>query len=145
MSTIRINIKKLNENAQMPTYAKAWDAGADLYASQDCLIHYNDRNLVSTGIAIEIPEGYVGLIHPRSGMAANHGITVLNSPGTIDAGYRGELKVILVNHTGIDYQITKGDKIAQLVIQKVEEAQFVEVNEINKSSRGVDGFGSTGV
>ena len=141
---MQIKFKKLNQSAQMPTYAKPWDAGADLYANEDCTIYYNSHNTVSTGIAVEIPAGYVGLIHPRSGMASKHGITVLNSPGTIDAGYRGELKVILVNHTGIDYEVIKGDKIAQLVIQKVEEAQFVEVDELSNSDRNDKGFGSTG-
>lgn len=142
---MKINIKKLHEDAIVPTYAKAWDAGADLYADKDYTIYYNDREVVGTGIAIEIPSGYVGLIHPRSGMASKYGITVLNSPGTIDAGYRGELKVILVNHTGSNYDVKKGDKIAQLVIQKVEEAEFTVVDELNDSSRGDGGFGSTGV
>jgi dUTP pyrophosphatase len=142
---MKINIKKLNKDAIVPTYARAWDAGADLYADKDYVIHYNDFQAVTTGIAIEIPVGYVGLIHPRSGMAANHGITVLNAPGTIDAGYRGELKVILVNHTGVNYDVKKGDKIAQLVIQEVSEAHFVEVDELGESSRGTGGFGSTGV
>ena len=142
---MNVNIKKLNKDAITPTYARAWDAGADLYADKDYVIHYNDHETVTTGISIEIPVGYVGLIHPRSGMAAKHGITVLNSPGTIDAGYRGEIKVILVNHTGIDYDVKKGDKIAQLVVQEVEEIHFVEVEELNETDRGVDGFGSTGI
>lgn len=142
---MKINIKKLHEDAIIPTYARAWDAGADLYAIEDCTVYYNSREIVGTGIAIEIPKGYVGLIHPRSGMAAKYGITVLNAPGTIDAGYRGEIKVILVNHTGIDYDITKGDKIAQLVIQEVVEAHFIEDNELTETSRGLDGFGSTGI
>lgn len=142
---MKINIKKLNEDAIIPTYARAWDAGADLYAIEDCTIHYNDREIIGTGIAIEIPKGYVGLIHPRSGMAANHGITVLNSPGTIDSGYRGEIKVILVNHTGVSYDVKKGDKIAQLVIQQIEEAHFIENNELSESNRGIDGLGSTGI
>jgi dUTP pyrophosphatase len=141
---MKINIKKLNENAITPTYAKAWDAGADLYADKDYIVYYNSRELIGTGIAIEIPVGYVGLIHPRSGMAVKYGVTVLNAPGTIDAGYRGEIKVVLMNHTGIDYEITKGDKIAQLVIQKVEEAHFIEVEELSDSSRKSDRFGSTG-
>ena len=141
---MKIKFKKLNKDAIMPTYARAWDAGADLHADNDYVIRYNDREIVGTGIAVEIPEGYVGLVHPRSGMAANHGITVLNSPGTIDAGYRGELKVILVNHTGIDYEVKKGDKIAQLVIQECIEAHFVEVEELDQSDRNIGGFGSSG-
>jgi dUTP pyrophosphatase len=141
---LKINFVKLNKDAIVPTYAKAWDAGADLYASEDCTIYYHSSDIVPTGIAVEIPAGYVGLIHPRSGMAAKHGVTVLNAPGTIDAGYRGEQKVILVNHTGIDYEIKKGDKIAQLVIQEVIEAQFVEVEELSDSERMTGGFGSTG-
>jgi dUTP pyrophosphatase len=141
---MQIKIKKLNSEAIIPTYARAWDAGADLYASEDCTIFYYSHEVVPTGIAVEIPVGYVGLIHPRSGMAAKHGITVLNSPGTIDAGYRGELKVILVNHTGTDYEVKKGDKIAQLVIQECLEAQFIEVEELSNSKRMDGGFGSSG-
>lgn len=146
MAKMKINFKKLTDTAQMPTYARAWDAGADLYASEDCIVYSNNRPcIVPTGIAVEIPPGYVGLIHPRSGLAANHRITVLNSPGTIDAGYRGELKVILFNHSnGYPYHISKGDKIAQLVIQECIEAQFIEVEELSDSDRNTGGFGSSG-
>lgn len=141
---MQIKFKKLNEDAVIPTYAKAWDAGADLYATEAISLPSSSTTLVPTGLAIEIPAGYVGLVHPRSGLATK-GITVMNSPGTIDAGYRGEIKVILVNHTDSEYQVLKGDKIAQLVIQEVIEARFVEVTELSSSDRATGGFGSTGV
>lgn len=139
-----INIKKLNEDAITPTYARAWDAGADLYAIESLEIPANTVYLASTGIAVEIPSGYVGLIHPRSSLAMK-AVTVMNAPGTIDAGYRGEVKVLLCNHSSWPYKVEKGDKIAQLVIQEVIEAQFVEVAELSDSTRGTGGFGSTGV
>jgi dUTP pyrophosphatase len=143
---MNLNLKRLNVDAVIPTYAKHGDAGADLYSIEDKDIWPGEHALVSTGIAIEVPEGFVGLIHPRSGLAANHGITVLNTPGTIDAGYRGELKVILINLDKYKkFTIHKGDRIAQLVIQAVEKVDFVEVQELSDSVRNVDGFGSSGI
>ena len=142
---MNLNLKKLNPDAVIPAYAKQGDAGADLYSTEDVELWPGDRKLVSTGIAIEVPEGFVGLIHPRSGMAANHGVTVLNTPGTIDAGYRGELKVILINLDKYQkFRVHKGDRIAQLVIQAVEKVDFVEVQELSESVRNVGGFGSSG-
>ena len=142
---MNLNLKKLNPDAIVPSYAKQGDAGADLYSIQDVELWPGDRKLVSTGIAIEVPEGFVGLIHPRSGMAANHGVTVLNTPGTIDAGYRGEIKVILVNlHEYQKFNINKGDRIAQLVIQAVKNVEFIEVQELSESVRNAGGFGSSG-
>lgn len=140
---MNINIKKLTENAIIPRYAMPWDAGADLYSIEDFILPKRSFGIVSTGISIQIPIGYVGLVHPRSGLASK-GITVMNAPGTIDAGYRGEIKVILANHTDLDYNISMGDKIAQLVIQEVIEARFIEVQELEESDRGKGGFGSTG-
>jgi dUTP pyrophosphatase len=140
---MQIRIKKLNDDAVMPQYARAWDAGADLFSTEDFKLPAHSCGLVPTGIAIEIPAGFVGLIHPRSGLATK-GVTVMNAPGTIDAGYRGEIKVILVNHTDKDYDISKGDKIAQLVIQEVREAHFIWSDELSNSERGNGGFGSTG-
>jgi dUTP pyrophosphatase len=140
---MQIRIKKLNDDAVMPQYARPWDAGADLCSTEDFTLPANSRGLVPTGIAIEIPNGFVGLVHPRSGLATK-GVTVMNAPGTIDAGYRGEVKVILVNHTDQDYNIAKGDKIAQLVIQEVREAHFIWADELSNSERGNGGFGSTG-
>ena len=141
---MKINIKKLNEDAILPNYARLWDAGADLYSVEDFVLPSHSCAPVATGWSLAIPAGYVGLVHPRSGLSTK-GITVMNAPGTIDAGYRGEIKVILVNHTDKDYNIAKGDKIAQLVIQEVIEAEFIEVDELDSTERGVDGFGSTGI
>lgn len=131
----------------MPAYATVGDAGADLMSSIDLeLAPAGGRALVPTGAAIAIPAGYAGFVQPRSGLALKHGVTVLNSPGLIDSGYRGELKVLLVNtDPSIAFSIARGDRIAQIVIQQVEEVQFVEVGELPDSDRGEGGFGSTGV
>lgn len=127
-----------------PSYAKPGDAGADLRSTQELVLKAGERALVPTGIKIAMPNGYVGLVHPRSGLAVKHGITVLNAPGTIDAGYRGEVMVPLLNTSTEDFPIAKGDRIAQLVFQKVEIARFVAVAELPESSRGETGFGSSG-
>lgn len=127
-----------------PLYAKPGDAGADLRSTIEVLISAHGRALVPTGVSIALPAGFVGLVHPRSGLAIRHGITVLNSPGTIDAGYRGEIMVALFNTSDEDYQVLAGDRIAQLLIQKVERANFVPVLDLPESQRSSDGFGSTG-
>lgn len=142
---MQIKLKKLSPDAVIPTYATTWDAGADLYALDYSFIRPDQHEIIATGISLEIPNGFVGLIHPRSGMAAREGITVLNAPGTIDAGYRGEIQVILINHSRVYKTINKGDKIAQLVIQRVEDVDFIEVDELDSSERGFGKFGSTGV
>ena len=142
---MKINTMLLHPDARLPHYASFGDAGADLISVENITIRPMEQLLVSTGIAMEIPLGYVGLIHPRSGLAAKHGITVLNAPGTIDSGYRGEIKVILINHSAMPYKIAVGDKIAQLVIQKVETAFFEPVDELDTTIRGTGGFGSTGL
>ena len=140
-----ILIKRLDPDIPLPSYAKAGDAGADLATRIDFTINPGERILVPTGISIALPDGYVALVHPRSGLAIKHGVSIVNTPGTVDAGYRGELQVILINldkDNSISFK--KGDRIAQLVIQQVERAQFVEVSELPGSERATGGFGSTG-
>lgn len=137
---------KLKENAIIPTYAHVDDAGMDLYAVEQVYLPAMSRAVVSTGISMAIPEGFVGLIHPRSGMALSKGITVLNAPGTIDSGYRGEIKVILYNSTKRNnYTINPGDRIAQLVIQPYYRASIVMDDVLPVALRGHNGFGSTGL
>lgn len=129
----------------IPAYAQPGDAGADLRSAEDITLLPRTRALVKTGVSIALPEGYVALVHPRSGLALKHGISVVNSPGTIDSGYRGEIGVILYNSAdGQDFHIKRGDRIAQLVIQKFETATFTKVEYLNGTARGSDGFGSTG-
>jgi dUTP pyrophosphatase len=133
------------EGGIVPRYATYGDAGADLVASEGGHVPGRGHVLIKTGIKIAIPYGYVGLVHPRSGLALKKGITVLNAPGTIDAGYRGEVGVILQNTTDLDVYVEPGERIAQLVIQKVETAEFKIVDALTESDRGEGGFGSTGV
>ena len=139
-----LQIKRLHPDAVLPVRAHSTDAGLDLHAVEQVGIPVLGRNLVGTGIAVHLPKGYVGYITPRSGLAASYGITVLNSPGTIDAGYTGELKVILVNHGQAPYLIQPGERIAQLTIHKIELPWVQEVNDLPTSERGTNGFGSTG-
>lgn len=127
-----------------PVYAKPGDAGADLRSTVALTVAAGARALVPTGVSIALPQGYVGLVHPRSGLAIKHGITVLNTPGTIDAGYRGEISVILFNSSDIDFEVAVGDRIAQLLIQTVELAKFVAVEKLPETERGEAGFGSSG-
>ena len=127
-----------------PIYAQPGDAGADLRSRIDVVVPANGRFLVPTGVSIALPAGFVGLVHPRSGLAHKHGITVLNTPGTVDSGYRGEISVNLYNTSDVDFEIARGDRIAQLVIQKYEEANFVKVERLPDSERGQAGHGSTG-
>lgn len=143
---LEIPVVRLDPDLTLPAYANAGDAGLDLLAREDALLGAGGgRALVPTGIAVAIPDGYAGFVQPRSGLALRHGVTCLNTPGLIDAGYRDELKVILVNTDGAhDYQVHRGDRIAQLVIQRVEHAHLVEVDELGPSPRGKTGFGSTG-
>lgn len=130
----------------MPHRAHRGDAGADLYAAEDVTLAPGERALVGTGIALALPVGTVGLVHPRSGLAAKLGLSIVNTPGTIDADYRGEIKVCLINlDPDTPIEITRGMRIAQLVIQKVELAEFVEVTELDETVRGDGGYGSTGV
>jgi dUTP pyrophosphatase len=129
----------------MPAYAKHGDAGADLKSTIDFVLDPGEWFLIPTGVSIALPEGYVGLVHPRSGLAARNGITILNTPGTVDSGYRGEIKVILYNASKVPFAISTGDRIAQLVIQEFVSANFELVEELPSSERGEGGFGSTGV
>ena len=143
--TVRIELKMLDPQLPVPGYAHPSDAGADLHARTSLVLQPGERALVPTGIALAIPHGYVGLVHPRSGLAAKHGITVLNAPGTVDAGYRGEIMVTLLNtDASTAFEVNRGDRIAQLVIQKVEQAAFVQVEQLDDTERGTGGFGSTG-
>jgi dUTP pyrophosphatase len=144
MSKEQVKVKILNPNAQVPTYAKEGDAGADLYSVEDRVIYPGDRLLVGTGIAIELPRGHEAQIRPRSGLAYKKGITVLNSPGTIDEGYRGEIKVLLINHSEEPFVIEQGMRIAQMVIKKFEQFEFPIVEELDSSERDAGGFGSSG-
>lgn len=144
-SSVDIALKMLDPELPVPSYAHEGDAGADLCAREDVTLAPGQRALVPTGVALGLPLGFVGLIHPRSGLATKHGLTVVNAPGTVDAGYRGELKVTLLN-TDVSTPIVlkRGDRIAQLVIQKVERARFLQVQELDDTARGAGGFGSTG-
>ena len=145
MEKVQVLITRIDPTVALPTYAKGGDAGADLTTTIDFTLAPGERRLIPTGIAIALPDGYVALVHPRSGLAIKNGVTLLNSPGTIDAGYRGEISCILINHDPhASISFTRGDRIAQLVIQKVERANFVELSELPGSGRGSGGFGSTG-
>lgn len=145
MSSVEVLITRLDPELPLPRYAKGGDAGADIVSRIDITLAPGERALVPTGIAIALPDGYVALVHPRSGLAIKHGVTMVNAPGTVDAGYRGELQIILINHDKSEsVSFKRGDRIAQLVIQKVERAEFVEVRELPGSGRGSGGFGSTG-
>lgn len=142
---MKIEVTRLDNSLPLPKYALPGDAGMDLYSSADLIINPGARELVPTGIALAIPVGVVGLIHPRSGLAIKHGISVVNSPGTIDSGYRGEIKVILINHDPkTPFEVKKGDRIAQIVFQRYEEVILEEVEYLPDSARGDGGFGSTG-
>ncbi|MCG8917116.1 dUTP diphosphatase [Actinokineospora sp. PR83] len=138
-------MKLLDPTAQVPQIAHPGDAGADLFTTADIVLGPGQRCLASTGIAIELPPGLAGFIHPRSGLAAKHGLSIVNSPGTIDSGYRGEIKVALIN---LDQQktieLSRGDRIAQLVVQRVEDVLYQQVEELDVTARGEGGFGSTG-
>jgi dUTP pyrophosphatase len=129
----------------MPTMGNPGDAGYDLRSAENAVVPARSRHTVNTGVSIALPAGYVALVHPRSGLAAKHGITVLNAPGTVDAGYRGQMLITLVNHSDEDFEISRGDRIAQVLFQKFESARFVHVTELPGSQRGSAGFGSTGV
>ncbi|ROO89255.1 dUTP pyrophosphatase [Actinocorallia herbida] len=142
---VEVLIKRLDPELPAPSYAHPGDAGADLHAAEDVVLEPGERKVVPTGLAIALPNGFAAFVHPRSGLAATLGVTIVNAPGTVDAGYRGEIKVTLLNtdrHGTV--RLARGDRIAQLVIQRVERAAFVEVADLPGSARGADGFGSTG-
>lgn len=142
---VRLRVKRLDPQVPLPSYAHDGDAGLDLCAAEDVILVPMERAAVATGLAIAVPTGWVGLVHPRSGLALRQGLTVANAPGTIDAGYRGELKVILVNLGDEAVTIARGDRVAQLVLQEVGAAEVVEVDDLDDTTRGDGGFGSTGV
>ncbi len=143
--SVDILITRLDPSVPLPQYSKPGDAGADLCSRIDFLLEPGERALIPTGISIALPNGYVALVHPRSGLAIKHGISMVNTPGTVDAAYRGELQIILINHDLREpFTINKGDRIAQLVIQKVEHGNFVEVDSLPGTHRDAGGFGSTG-
>lgn len=138
-------VVRLDPDLPLPAYAHPGDAGADLVTAVDVTLQPGERALVPTGIAMAVPEGYVALVHPRSGLAARHGLSIVNTPGTIDAGYRGEVKVLLVNLDPTEpIELRRGDRVAQLVLQRVEQAVFTEVEVLPESVRGGGGYGSTG-
>jgi len=144
MQTVEIKFQKLHPDAQIPSYAHVGDAGADVYSVAEVTLQPSDRAAIPTGLAVDIPLGYEIQVRPKSGLALKHGITVLNSPGTVDAGYRGEIQVIVINLGKEVYTFAKGQKIAQLVLKPVIQAQYIE-GELGTSDRGVGGFGSTGI
>ncbi|MEV0365308.1 dUTP diphosphatase [Nocardia fusca] len=140
-----IPLLRLDPGIPMPTRAHAGDAGVDLCTAEDVVLEPGERVLVGTGIAVALPVGTVGLIHPRSGLAAKAGLSVVNTPGTIDAGYRGEIKVCLINHDPrTPIELRRGDRIAQLLVQRVELVEFVAVDRLDESARGAGGYGSSG-
>lgn len=140
-----VQIQRLSDDVPIPSYAHPADAGADLVSTIDVTLAPGERTLVPTGIALALPVGFAAFIHPRSGLALRHGLSVVNTPGTIDAGYRGEIKVLLINHDLHEpMEIVAGDRIAQLVIQRVEQAMFIEVDSLPDSARGDGGYGSSG-
>ncbi|MEC7875067.1 MAG: dUTP diphosphatase [Actinomycetota bacterium] len=143
---VTIPVRRLDSGLALPSYAKPGDAGADLVANEEVtLAPGGGRALIGTGIAIAIPTGYAGFVQPRSGLALRHGVTCLNTPGLIDSGYRDELKVLLINTDPTDaYEVRRGDRIAQLVIKKVEEVIWEEADELDETERGLGGFGHSG-
>lgn len=142
--TVEVLLTRLDPGVPLPTYAHPGDAGADLTSTIDITLAPGERAVVGTGVAIALPPGYAAFVHPRSGLAARLGLTIVNAPGTIDAGYRGEIRVCLINLGQEDVTVRRGDRIAQLVVQRVEYARFVEVPRLPDSDRGVGGYGSTG-
>lgn len=143
--SLNVKIQRLDKNARLPSYAHDGDAGMDVYSNEDYTLKPGERKLFSTGIKIAVPPGYECQTRPKSGLALKHGISIVNTPGTIDSGYRGEVGIILINHSKEPYHVEKGKKIAQLVFNKVEEAKFEEVDVLEETSRNEGGFGSTGV
>ncbi|MCY9784498.1 dUTP diphosphatase [Nocardiopsis sp. EMB25] len=142
---IPITVRRLDPGLPLPEYAHPGDAGADLYTAVDVDLAPGERATVPTGLAIALPDGFAAFVHPRSGLAARCGVTIVNAPGTVDAGYRGEIRVTLINtDRDTPVRLSRGDRIAQLVVQRVERVEFVEADSLPESVRGVGGFGSTG-
>jgi dUTP pyrophosphatase len=142
---VEVLVRRLDPDLPLPTYSHPGDAGADLVAAEDVELGPGQRAMVPTGVAIALPAGYAAFVHPRSGLAARHGVTLVNTPGTVDAGYRGEVRVVLINTDRAEpFTVRRGDRIAQLVVQPVARARFLDVGELPASPRGDGGFGSTG-
>ncbi|HLW16844.1 MAG TPA: dUTP diphosphatase [Actinomycetota bacterium] len=142
---MEIQVRRLDETVPLPARAHPGDAGLDLHSVEDVVLKPGERASIATGIAVAIPDGYAGFVVPRSGLAARHGIGVVNAPGLIDSGYRGEIRVLLINlDPNEPFELAKGERIAQLVVQRVEEATLREVRDLPESARGEGGFGSTG-
>ncbi len=140
---MKLLFKKLKENAVIPKYANPGDAGMDLFSTEEYLLKPRERKLVSIGLAVEVPFGFELQIRPRSGLALKKGISIVNTPGTIDSGYRGEIGIIMINHGEEEFKIIKGDKIAQAILNKIETADIEEVQELSETQRGDGGFGSS--
>lgn len=142
---VDVLVSRIDPGLPMPRYAHPGDAGVDLHTSVDAVVAPGERAVLPTGLAIALPDGYAAFVHPRSGLAATYGVALVNSPGTVDAGYRGEVKVIVVNlDRNAPVEFHRGDRVAQLVVQRVEHARFHEVAELPGTARGAGGFGSTG-
>lgn len=145
MPSVEVLLTRLDKGVPVPSYATPGDAGADLVTTTDVVIAPGERTIVGTGVAIALPDGFAAFVHPRSGLAARVGLSVVNTPGTIDSGYRGEIRICLINHDLREpIELRRGDRIAQLVVQRVEHAVFREVAELADSPRGAGGYGSTG-
>jgi len=145
MTTMDVLVSTTEPDVPLPTYSHPGDAGADITTRVDVELAPGERATVPTGLCVALPDGYVALVHPRSGLAAKHGVTIVNAPGTVDAGYRGEISVTLLNTDASQtVSLRKGDRIAQLVLQRVERAAFIQVDRLPGSHRGDGGFGSTG-
>ncbi|GAA5114171.1 dUTP diphosphatase [Haloechinothrix salitolerans] len=145
MPDVQVPLSRLDPDVPLPRYARQGDAGADLVTTSDTVLAPGERVVVGTGVAIALPVGFAAFVHPRSGLAARSGLSIVNAPGTIDAGYRGEIKVCLINHDPREsIKLLRGDRIAQLIVQRVAKAEFVEVDELPESERGAGGYGSTG-
>ncbi|HIH16367.1 MAG TPA: dUTP diphosphatase [Candidatus Diapherotrites archaeon] len=142
---MKLLVKRVSADARLPAYEHEGDSGLDLYATESCEIKPGQRRLVPTGLKIAVPKGFEAQVRPKSGLALKEGITVLNAPGTIDAGYRGEIGVIVINHGERPFKAEKGKKIAQLVLARVEQAEVTEVSELEATTRNESGFGSTGL
>jgi dUTP pyrophosphatase len=143
---VPVLLQRLDDAVPVPTYAHPGDAGADVVSTDDLTLGPGERGVVGTGLALALPDGYAAFVHPRSGLALRLGMSILNAPGTIDAGYRGEVRIVLVNHDPRQsVQVRRGDRVAQLVVQRVERVRFVEVANLPGSDRGDGGYGSTGV
>jgi len=142
---VNLKVKKIHSDAIIPKYAHMGDSGMDLYSVEEIILKPGEIKTVKTGLKLSMPNGFEVQVRPKSGLAAKFGISVLNSPGTVDSGYRGELMVIMINHGEKEYRVEKGKKIAQMVVARVEEASVEEVEELDESSRSEGGFGSTGL